>query len=215
MSASWNKKRVIYPFIPNEIWLHIFELATYVPGILDPDMHDPFDIPMDANSRLFYLRSEQSHIRKSLLTKHHIVWVCKLWCALAMPLLYQAVILRQMHGVHSLHAMLMQQRAQENSDEALYGFWVHCADVNLRFDQDGDGNTEDLSVLAKVIRYFPNLCVLAIASQLFTHPSGDTMADLLCAMVGASCSPQLLKLIWVFDIHPSDLAFMALFERMP
>ena len=213
MSASWNKKRVIYPFIPNEIWLHIFELATCVPGIFDPDVRDPFDIPMDANSRLLDLRFEQSHIRKSLLTKRRIVRVCKLWCALATPLLYQAVILRHMHCVHSLHSTLMQQCARA---EVPLGFWVHRADVNLRFDRDkGDGNAEDLSVLAEVIRCFPNLRVLAVASQLFAHPSGDTMADLLCVAVGASCSPQLLKLIWAFDIHPSDSAFSALFKRMP
>ena len=76
--------------LPPELWLRIFELATYVPGLLETDIPDPFD--MDPPS-ILHLHQEYDRklFKYSMVTKRSIVLVCRTWYSLALPLLYQVL----------------------------------------------------------------------------------------------------------------------------
>ncbi|KAA1477693.1 hypothetical protein DENSPDRAFT_844875 [Dentipellis sp. KUC8613] len=73
---------------PPEIWLTIFEHATFVPHAFDADAGDPFDV---AGAPLPHDGTIQKDLIASLSTKWSLALVCKSWHELATPLLYQAV----------------------------------------------------------------------------------------------------------------------------
>ncbi|ETW79328.1 hypothetical protein HETIRDRAFT_453766 [Heterobasidion irregulare TC 32-1] len=83
------------PLLPHEIWRHIFELATHVPGVLDPVFDDPFESGAPFNLGIGWRYKEQEHhsILKSINTKSIFVRVCRRWHALALPLLYQVAVI--------------------------------------------------------------------------------------------------------------------------
>ncbi|TFY53634.1 hypothetical protein EVG20_g10026 [Dentipellis fragilis] len=84
---------------PPEIWLSIFEQATFVPHIFDTDIADPIDFP---DAPIPFDKSAEDKLKASLVTKLALILVCKFWHDLAMPLLYQAVVARDNHSLRCL-----------------------------------------------------------------------------------------------------------------
>ncbi|TFY71650.1 hypothetical protein EVG20_g1360 [Dentipellis fragilis] len=78
------------PTLPAELWNQIFEYVVYVRGIMDSYTPDPFDVP---GCRLPHQKFPMKEYRASLVYKRSLVLVCKRWNILAMPLLYQVVVL--------------------------------------------------------------------------------------------------------------------------
>ncbi|THH17450.1 hypothetical protein EW146_g3356 [Bondarzewia mesenterica] len=78
--------------LPAEIWLRIFDFATFVPGILETEVQDPFDSPTTLLPHAEY-ELLSSTGKSSLATKRSLVQVCRDFYWLALPLLYQTVFL--------------------------------------------------------------------------------------------------------------------------
>ena len=81
-SAGAGASRSLLP----EIWLKIFDFATFVPGAFDTAPQDLFAYPMP-------LSQDEIHyvLRRTVVTKRNLVLVCKSWHEMATPLLYQAI----------------------------------------------------------------------------------------------------------------------------
>ncbi|EPQ56920.1 hypothetical protein GLOTRDRAFT_137399 [Gloeophyllum trabeum ATCC 11539] len=84
----WKRPRIfVLPVLPPELWIEIFEFATYVPGALQSQSYNPFEtvVPLP---QLEELRS----LKIAYRTKRSLVLVCKRWRDLALPILYRVVL---------------------------------------------------------------------------------------------------------------------------
>ncbi|TFY70961.1 hypothetical protein EVG20_g2048 [Dentipellis fragilis] len=72
--------------LPPEVWTNVFEFAAFVPGLMDVDVADPFDVP-HSNTPTEPFDPEESS--ESTATLCSLVRVCRKWYAIAMPVLYR------------------------------------------------------------------------------------------------------------------------------
>ncbi|KAI0062064.1 hypothetical protein BV25DRAFT_1838586 [Artomyces pyxidatus] len=95
MSAQLRFAQESYTdWTPPELWIDIFEWATFVPGLNDVDLPNPFDhltifTPGDAEHTF-----RERDVKASVFTQKSIVLVCKDWLTIATPLLYRCLIVR-------------------------------------------------------------------------------------------------------------------------
>lgn len=192
------------PLIPHEVWLHIFELATFVPGILDPDIHDPFESASPLDEALLPYRKDALEISQSLATRRALVGVCKLWRALVSPLLYQAVVIRNVRQLEALHGVLCSTGSHGTT---LSSFVRRLDMVDINFVME----PEVLTTLAPLVGCLSRLRVLNLQGEL--HADNRDVATRLSETLGANCSSTLQKLIWDVDPPPASAAFGALLAR--
>ncbi|TFK53713.1 hypothetical protein OE88DRAFT_1655973 [Heliocybe sulcata] len=91
--ATANVHLLSPPQLPSELWIYIFELATYVPGLLETGCHDPF-----SGTGPLLIDEGRHEMNRPLCTKRSLVLVCKLWCKLAWPLLHRVLIVECVVG---------------------------------------------------------------------------------------------------------------------
>ncbi|KAI0311506.1 hypothetical protein OF83DRAFT_1177505 [Amylostereum chailletii] len=105
------EREMVFTRLPPELWLIIFKMATDVPGILDPDITDPFDEPEPAglpagDSYFVGLRHQTRSVRASVRVKSTISRVCQQWHALVIPILYQTLYISRNRHVTSLDQII-------------------------------------------------------------------------------------------------------------
>ena len=92
--------------LPPELWLIVFDLATFVPNAFDAEVHNPFDYPrrlgVGDDTFMIDMRGDLRAIRRASRTKRAIFRVCKTWHALVTPLLYEAVSLVRESNIPAL-----------------------------------------------------------------------------------------------------------------
>ena len=160
------------PLLPNEIWRHIFELATHVPGVLDPVFHDPFEseAPFNLGIGWRYKDQERHSILKSTNAKSIFVRVCRRWRALALPLLYQVVVIRESsdadwhpNDLTSLCSVFNANQVEGLTDVPIPGSYVRRLDMSA-LDLGARGTAQKLS---KLIASFTNLRILSVSGRRY------------------------------------------------
>ncbi|KAA1477694.1 hypothetical protein DENSPDRAFT_844876 [Dentipellis sp. KUC8613] len=140
---------------PPELWLSIFEHATFVPHAFDTDVADPFDVP---GAPIPFDTQIEDNLRSSFATKRSLVLVCKLWHDLAMPLLYQAVAARDNHSLKSLRDTLTQY---ENNSTAQRNHKIQVRRLDLSsWPADEREVTPDLPI--GLFAHLPHLEIFCI-----------------------------------------------------
>ncbi|TFY56242.1 hypothetical protein EVG20_g9006 [Dentipellis fragilis] len=140
---------------PPEIWLSIFERATFVPHAFDTDEANPFD---NTGIPILFDNLVEERLKASLSAKRSLILVCKLWRELATPLLYQAVIARDNNSLRSLNDALG---------------WHSSASRKLRvrrFDLlrwPADQTLLAADVLGDLFRQLPDLEILHLATYRY------------------------------------------------
>lgn len=169
MSASWNRKHVVLPYVPPEIWQHILEITTLVSGSLDPAIEDPFDSvePRQWRNRLTKtgIRDEQRAIRDSLITKRYIVRVCKQWHALGMPLLYQSIVVGKARALDPLLDILRRSQDSIGSGDDRdcshpLGWWTRRFDLLLPKNVPLEGKA--VKNIDEIISLLSNLSIFVL-----------------------------------------------------
>ncbi|TFY54445.1 hypothetical protein EVG20_g9701 [Dentipellis fragilis] len=180
---------------PPEIWLSIFEYATFVPHAFDTDGADPFDVP---GSPTPFDDSVERRLEASLSTRQSLVLVCRLWRDLATPLLYQAVIARDNNSLRSLNDTLGWHSSASRK------LRVHRLDL-LRWPADQTPLASD--VLGDLFRQLPDLETLRLGTYRYhrfadldgedhTRPfNTDEMDSLIDALLAAPLHTTLRKCI--------------------
>ena len=107
--------------LPQEIWLHIFRLATST-----PTSHEDCELQYSPFRTISFLDRDWSSMQVTLNVKRTIVRVCKAWRVLAMEVMFEIVRIR--HGTEGL------QKGLEKSGEELgvdaYGRWIRRVEIS-------------------------------------------------------------------------------------
>ncbi|TFY54442.1 hypothetical protein EVG20_g9698 [Dentipellis fragilis] len=191
---------------PPEIWLSIFEHATFVPHAFDTDATDPFDVPSAPHA---FDRVGQEELRASLTTKRALVLVCRRWHALATPMLYQAVSAGDNRTLQHLHDTL-EHFAQDHRHMGRTAsvlpvrpqIRIHRFDLLTWSRSDLDPSPRAFpkpDILARLISYMPDLEVFC---ELVDLPPYDDATGVLFDSLGpaldallAHCAMSLRKCI--------------------
>ncbi|EIM85898.1 uncharacterized protein STEHIDRAFT_157429 [Stereum hirsutum FP-91666 SS1] len=177
--------------LPNELWIRILRLATFVCGSLDVDHDDPFD--HDAN--LWNTAIEERvdtifpEIRRSNARKLRFMLVCRLWHDIVQPFLYETLhIARDKDCATLAHTLKSSIIASESSDvphKQSLGVWTRRLDLSMpRFA------AQDVAKFAPILACLPNLEILTINQN---QPRTRLCAE-LWELLTLTCGKSLLRL---------------------
>lgn len=150
------------PHLPVELWLLIFQLATEVPFAFLPRSESPFDLPPRPTHK--ELTAELSY---SLLTKRHLVLVCKTWNGIATPLLYSTILLRTTRGVTA--AWNTFRSSAESNTGIRLGHYVKRIDLSMRDSRVHHLTTEqdaERKKVTEILHWLPNLSIFTMHTKL-------------------------------------------------
>ena len=207
MSASWNKPVRICPCLPPELWLRVFDYATWIPGVLEPEIYTTSDEPQQVITR-----RQQRLLKDSLVTKRYLVRVCKQWYILATPFgilpflidgyplmslfflraLYETIIIGRGRTLSSLCSTLADSKRKidhSSNDHHHLGWYTKRLDVAMR-DQGCQGAASELDFLAEAIQCLPNLTIVMFsvrAPRYIKHPLPTSIMQALAD----TCGPTL------------------------
>ncbi|KAJ6538874.1 hypothetical protein DFH09DRAFT_1176490 [Mycena vulgaris] len=138
------------PDLPLEIWLEIFQWATYVYGSTTIEPMDPFTVKhaptdvMGPNTPIFSMR-----------TKCALVRVCRAWRRIAIHTLYQHIVIRS----PSRAALILQVLRDSYSAKSNYGHWTRHIEVYTH--ARGSSDIRFLQTVFRIFQYCPRLRVLS------------------------------------------------------
>ncbi|KAI0061994.1 hypothetical protein BV25DRAFT_1825856 [Artomyces pyxidatus] len=179
-----DRKPTILPTLPPEIWLRILEAATHVPGLLDVDVEDPFDSPHPSGGTLLDTRDEMKALRASLVTKRHVVRVCKQWNTLATPLLYESIFVGR-NSPNVLPGTLCSPREGVAHSPGWY---------TRRLDLSGHASASTLALLPEIIAHLPQLRIFRVLpSRAFHADYRPVLPDPVVRALAGTPSLQMLK----------------------
>ena len=188
VSALKARHRLKPPDLPPEIWLIIFDHATYVPGTLIPEIYE-----YSGTLGQCFSRYHRPLIRRALVTKRSLVRVCRQWWLLAIPFLYKSIFIGRGRCLSSLAitlALSVGGKGVLPSTRPL-GSYTERLDIAMR-DNSRPNSDEDLDLLAEVIRHLQNLAVVSVditASRYISLDMPDIVMDAL------ACAGSSLKII--------------------
>lgn len=188
VSALKARHRPKLPELPPEIWLIIFDHATYVPGTFIPEIYE-----YSSTLGQCFNRYHRPLIRRALVTKRSLVRVCRQWWLLAMPFLYKSIFIGRGRCLSSLAITLASSvggKAVLPGTRPL-GSYTERLDIAMR-DNYRSNSDEDLDLLAEVIRHLQNLAVVSVDVTASRYISSD-MPDIV--MDALTCAGSSLKII--------------------
>lgn len=153
-----EKRTVILPSLPPELWECIFDFATSVPGTLIPDIYEHSSLIGPPYNRRYH-----PALRAALITKRYLVCVCKQWWHLARRYLYQAIYIGKVGCLLSLSNTLKKYAAGDGTIPGVHslGSWAQRLDVV--FDDESIDPEAECEYLADIIRSLPNLAIASFA----------------------------------------------------
>lgn len=157
-----QKPRRAPPDLPLELWLEIFQFATYVHRSVTIKPLDPFTLKrtstnaMGANTPALAMR-----------TKLALVMVSKSWRQVAVQMLYEHVVIRSPTRADAVLRALMSSNHNTDSpiDKSRYGQWTRHIEIYTY--SRGTANLQYLKILFCIFQLCPNLRVL---SGTWIHP---------------------------------------------
>ncbi|KAI0321093.1 hypothetical protein OF83DRAFT_1101521 [Amylostereum chailletii] len=177
-------------YLPPELWLYVFEIASHVPEELDSDFQDPFVDPTSTSVlRLMDPKKSTPPLIKAVSRRRGLTLVCRAWCRLATPLLYRTIVIVQWVQVPKLSRTLSKSYGSEVSqDTPALGHWTRRLDL-LTSDPE---ITVDLEELAPIIASTPHLVILHLSPlRVCMRPPTK-----LFHALRDSCNTSLQKLTW-------------------
>ncbi|TFY79191.1 hypothetical protein EWM64_g4818 [Hericium alpestre] len=192
MSSPVDDTRYAHTTTPLDIWIEIFDIATYVPGVLDTEPGDSFSSPETwlANEQTW--RDAYLSLRAVNRTALSLSLVCKDFASLVLPLLYRYVAIDSRRDWESFSRTLETTAMREpSSDGHPGGLGRYVRHVQLR--------TRTFSFLSRdpfpasytlAFNYLPGLQSLSIDRG---HWTNEVEAQFVKAVL-SSCSATLRKL---------------------
>ncbi|KIJ63374.1 hypothetical protein HYDPIDRAFT_113363 [Hydnomerulius pinastri MD-312] len=202
--ATKSRHSVFLPSLPPEVWICIFEHATYVPGTMVPEIYEHSSLigPL-------YNRKYHPPLREALVTKRSLVRVCKQWWHLASQFLYQSIYIGRMRSLTPLRSTLMCSAAGIGTLTGNWplGTYTRRLDLAIRDYSVPPGDSGILDTLPDVIDCLQSLEIVsfAISNQLILMPNG-----LLDALKNSAGSLRVLDWSPELRVTPTDRLFVFL-----
>lgn len=164
----------VVPDFPNELWLHIFDFVTLVPGALNFEYDDPFQ-PFAAyeNTPLNSGSTRKSAVRTANAFGLQIMLVCKCWHDLFGTRLYRHIHIRSHHYLADLvHKLaLISDGSVPGPNSPSLGSFVCRLDLAMRdLPWPGDGWEDVLLSIERLVELLPSLQILEISSRWIMSP---------------------------------------------
>ncbi|EAU91087.2 hypothetical protein CC1G_03255 [Coprinopsis cinerea okayama7 len=176
------------PELPPELWLEIFQFATYVHRSASIKPLDPFAVqrisrtPMAANTPAL-----------ALFTKLALVQVCKAWRKATLPMLYEHIVIRSPSRAQMILNVLRGSRgsvaspSQSPGRSVGYGSWTRHIEVLTH--SRGSGRLSYLQTIFSIFQQCPNIRIL---SGIWTRPLPEEFLTAVTKLYG----PSLEGLYW-------------------
>lgn len=168
-----------------ELWLDIFQLATYSSSSTTIKPLDPFA------TRCASTRNTINTVNTpalALQTKLALIAVCKSWRCLASPVLYQHIVVRSPRRANLILRTLEESRLSEQSQPSLrHGQLVRHVEVFTH--SRGCTGLKYLQTVFAILRHCPNLRSL---SGTWNHPVPPAFLNAVATLYG----PSLEELYW-------------------
>lgn len=182
--------------VPPELWLRIFEFATFVPGILDVHVYDPFDSP---HATLPLSEFDWVELARSFATRWSIVRVSKLWHSFGLPFLYEIVALHG-HEDKVLHLHKALVKSIERGDERPLGSLVRHIVLGGPVSDQCFGSLRNCDLIPSIMGHTSNLDILSIHHQ---SRIDSLLPSSLPTILSSTTIPPSLKKIYIHaDMYP-------------
>ncbi|TFK53778.1 hypothetical protein OE88DRAFT_1724488 [Heliocybe sulcata] len=174
--------------LPPELWLDIFELATYVPGALETESLDPFrlaaPLPIyEAKIALF----------ASMQIKTKIVRVCRQWRDLGTLVLYRIVIAQENITLMRLQQTLLGPQASQAYIEGTLSLRTCIQRFSCLVDPVHTSDS-DIEQLSRILTNLPNLSYFTLRVSKGVQPNQVTPVALFSALQECRRSLRALHL---------------------
>jgi len=196
-----EKRTVILPSLPPELWECIFDFATSVPGTLIPDIYEHSSLIGPPYNRRYH-----PALRAALITKRYLVRVCKQWWHLARRYLYQAIYIDKVGCLLSLSNTLKKYAVGDGTVPGVHslGSWTQRLDVVIR-DRSIDFDAE-CECLVVIIRSLPNLAIVSFAITSVSYKNTSMPFGIFDAL---RCNASSLRVLdWSTNGLFPDLALL-------
>lgn len=190
--------------LPPELWYECFEWATFIPGVFDVTVPDPFDTSLLPDGDAHHFPSiiyahQQIELQRSLQVKRTLVLVCKDWHTIAVPLLYRTLFIRQTDDLPTIRDTLLDSRRRLASAgfgiEHSLGACTRRVDIWLPSLCDNDGAMkillEPLTSIFSCLPSLRSLFVLACAGRAIR-----VMPDSVINAIADTCAGTLERICW-------------------
>lgn len=195
--------------LPSELWLAIFEHATFTAVGFSTEPPDPFLLP---EAQRPSTEDAVSVLCTALVMKRTLVRVCKAWYALAMPLLYRAIFVGKLHVVPALKATLAassaaaERTAWKGKGKAVpLGMYTRRLDFSVRseFDVSSEGRDRShFALLASIVAYLPHLQIFMARYAYWLDQSwGKNVSVAVASALQRTSAASLRVLEWSNDVQ--------------
>ncbi|KAL5529205.1 hypothetical protein ACEPAG_5179 [Sanghuangporus baumii] len=170
--------------LPPEIWIHVFEILAYIPGIFalsDERAIEAFS--EDGNGII--LQGLYADIMKTKLAISQVSWA---WRKLILPLLFECVVVKS--GRHALEvATVLARLKEEQSEDDYYGRWIKRVEV-LVSEKCWEQDSAD--ALVRILELSPNIVVFSDLFRFGTLPQ-DSIPSIIRTLQSLNESGQLRR----------------------
>ncbi|RDB25223.1 hypothetical protein Hypma_007925 [Hypsizygus marmoreus] len=172
------------PDLPLEIWLEIFQFATYVQQHATIVPLDPFT-PKRVSNNVMGINTPSLSTR----TKLSLVLVCRSWRAVAVQMLYDYVVIRSPARANALLAVLLNsaQISSTNRHTPSYGQWTRHIEIYTHAR-----GADELRFLQTLFRIFQLCPKLRMLSGTWIHSLPTEFLDAISKLYG----PSLQGMYW-------------------
>ncbi|KAF9050091.1 hypothetical protein BJ165DRAFT_1414095 [Panaeolus papilionaceus] len=198
-SSTKDQRQQVH--LPPEIWLEIFQFATYVHASSSMKPLDPFR-PRRAVTNAMGANSYAI----SMKTKRSLVLVSHWWRHLALPILYEHIVVRSPSRATKIVRVLEDSRrisdssslSQTESVQLGYGEWTRHIEIYTY--ARGSEDIEYLKKVFRVMRCCPNLRFL---SGIWIH---QLPREFLAVITQLYTSSNLFTGIYWNDVNPKNIS---------
>ncbi|KAL5533475.1 hypothetical protein ACEPAF_5251 [Sanghuangporus sanghuang] len=177
-------------FLPDDVWLNIFDWISFVPNAFDTHAPDVFSYPGPWSQEQI-----QEGIRESLCTKRRIVLVSRTWNNLATPLLYRAIPIVRKTTLERILRTLSTSDENGVNTESWKGRWTMRLDIVLK--RGGQLPADDFIAL---LRLLPNIRIIVARTDFFAFTQSNGSVSLI-DLLGVARQSTLLGSLHVLDIR--------------
>ncbi|KAL1710335.1 hypothetical protein EV121DRAFT_275563 [Schizophyllum commune] len=206
------------PVLPPEIWLEIFQFATYVHHEATIEPMDPFTLKNITHN----IMGENSST-SSLRMRCTLPLVCKEWHQLSLRLLYRHIVVRspararQILRALEAHPAQVDMRPIKPSSTSYYGQWTRHIEIYTH--ARGSSSMSFLQDLARIFLCCPNVRML---SAHWMHSPPKPFLDCIARVYGSTLEgiywkeslPMWLAFAEQLDHWPSSPAFLGSFQNL-